>query len=138
LRAAQCTLGPRGCPRARGSAITVDAPEGLAFDADPLRVRQALGDLVDNALRYGAGAVALRARRAATGIELDVCDEGPGFTSDVRDRAFERFSRGDDARDRRGAGLGLAIVQAIADAHNGHAAIIPGAPTTLRIRLPQI
>jgi two-component system, OmpR family, sensor kinase len=128
----------RARARVREREIMVDAPEGLSFDADSLQVRQALGNLVDNALRHGDGTVTLTARRAAQGVELDVSDEGPGFAADLRDQAFERFTRRADAHHQRGAGLGLAIVQAIAEAHGGHATIIAGAPTTIRIRLPQI
>jgi signal transduction histidine kinase len=127
----------RGRAAARGRTITVEAPPGLAFDADPMRVRQALGNLVDNALRHGEGAIALRARPDSTGIELDVGDDGPGFDDELGDRAFERFSRGPGNGEQRGAGLGLAIVQAIADAHGGRATIVPGAGATVRLWLPR-
>jgi signal transduction histidine kinase len=121
---------------ARGRTITLDAPERLDVDADPLRVRQALGNLVDNALRHGEGAITLRAREAPGGVELDVGDEGLGFPVELGDRAFERFNRGARARNERGAGLGRAIVRASAEAHGGHAAIVPGAGTTVRVWLP--
>jgi signal transduction histidine kinase len=127
----------RARAHARGRAITLDTPDGLAFDADPLRVRQALGNLVDNALRHGAGAVTLSAQPADGGVALDVSDAGPGFATGLGDRAFERFSRGDGAHDRRGAGLGLAIVQAIAEAHGGRATIVTGPGATVRVWLPR-
>jgi two-component system OmpR family sensor kinase len=112
-------------------AIEIDAKDGATIVADPLRIRQALGNLVDNALRHGAGDIVLRAR---TANELEVSDQGPGFAPEIADRAFERFARGDDARTRGGTGLGLAIVRAIAEAHGGRA-VIDGA--TVRIALPQ-
>jgi signal transduction histidine kinase len=120
-----------------GRRIHVDAPPNLGFSADPLRLRQALGNLVDNALRHGHGEVVLRARRSAAWVEIDVSDRGPGFSPEVAERAFERFTRGDAARTRSGAGLGLAIVQAIAEAHGGSATIVPGKGATVRIRLPE-
>jgi signal transduction histidine kinase len=120
--------------RARGARIRIEAPGGLRVEADPLRLGQAVANLVDNALRHGAGDVVLRARAAGTAVELEVSDAGPGFPPELGERAFERFARGDAARTRDGAGLGLAIVRAIADAHGGTAAIVEGA--TVRITLP--
>ncbi len=95
----------------------------LTVTADPLRLRQALGNLVDNALRHGAGAITLAGRAADGGVALEVSDEGPGFGNDIAGRAFERFARGDAARTRGGSGLGLAIVRAIAEAHDGRASL---------------
>jgi signal transduction histidine kinase len=119
-----------------GRRIDVDAPEGLALRADPLRLRQALGNLVDNALRHGAGGIVLAARPASGGVDLEVRDQGTGFGDGLGERAFERFTRGDEARGRGGAGLGLAIVRAIAAAHGGRVAIVPAAGTTVRLWLP--
>jgi two-component system OmpR family sensor kinase len=121
----------------RNRAIRIEADDGLALSGDPLRVRQALGNMVDNALRHGGGEVVLRARRSDGGVGLEVCDGGPGFEPGFADRAFERFARGDRARARGGSGLGLAIVRAIAEAHGGRAEIVPGRDgTTVRIWLP--
>lgn len=117
-----------------GREIVVEAPEELALDADEQRLGQALGNLVDNALRHGVGEIALRARAAAGAVELEVADEGPGFAPELAGRAFERFARGDEARTRGGAGLGLAIVRAIAEAHGGGAELAGGA--AVRIRIP--
>jgi two-component system OmpR family sensor kinase len=117
-----------------GRAIAVDVPAGLAVHGDETRLRQALGNLVDNALRHGEGAIALRARADGEGVELEVADEGPGFPPDLAERAFDRFVRGDEARTGDGTGLGLAIVQAIAEAHGGRARVAGGA--TVRLELP--
>ena len=87
-----------------GREIGVEAPEGLALHADEQRLGQALGNLVDNALRHGVGEITLRARAAAGSVELEVADEGPGFAPELAGRAFERFARGDEARTRGGAG----------------------------------
>jgi two-component system OmpR family sensor kinase len=90
-------------------------------EADRLRVEQALGNLVENALRYGAGTVRVWSRPSDGRVELHVSDEGVGFPPDFLPHAFERFRRADTARSGDGAGLGLAIVKAIADAHGGRA-----------------
>jgi signal transduction histidine kinase len=118
----------------RGAELCVEAPDGLWLDADGLRVEQVLGNLVDNALRHGAGPVVLTAREG----ELRVRDHGPGFADGYLGAAFERFSRGDAARNGPGAGLGLAIVAAIARAHGGAASAsnAPGGGAEVRVTLP--
>jgi two-component system, OmpR family, sensor kinase len=101
--------------------LIADAPDGLSLKADPERLRQALGNMVDNAFRHGKGTVRLSARASNSHVELHVSDEGPGFPQDFIDAAFERFTRADEGRGRGGTGLGLAIVDAIAQAHEGKA-----------------
>jgi two-component system OmpR family sensor kinase len=120
-----------------GRAIRIEVSGPVEVRADALRVGQALGNLVDNALRYGAGDIMLRARRAPGGVVLEVSDQGPGFGPDIAGRAFERFARGDGARTRGGTGLGMAIVRAVAEAHGGSAAIVPGDGATVALWLPQ-
>lgn len=122
--------------RRRGRVVRVDSHPDLLLHADPARLRQALSNLVENALRHGDGEILLTARGTAGGVEIDVTDAGPGLPPDFAGRAFARFARGDRARTGEGVGLGLAIVQAIAQAHGGRAAVIGTAPTTLRIWLP--
>jgi two-component system OmpR family sensor kinase len=124
---------------ASGREIVVDAPADLRAELDVLRIEQALGNLTDNALRHGGGEVRLSAHREDGLVSLEVADHGPGFPRGFESEAFERFTRADHGRTRGGAGLGLAIVQAIALAHGGNASVAsePGdAATTLRIRLP--
>jgi signal transduction histidine kinase len=96
---------------------------GLHVEADPLRVGQALVNLVDNALAHGEGTVALRAEERGAFVELHVSDAGLGFPLEFRSRAFDRFSRADEARSRGGSGLGLSIVELIAGAHGGGAGL---------------
>ena len=98
-----------------------EAPANLRLHADRLRVEQALGNLVDNALRHGGGTVLLRAETVNGRVELHVEDGGAGFPPAFLEHAFERFSRPDAARERGGAGLGLSIVRTIAEAHGGSA-----------------
>jgi signal transduction histidine kinase len=88
-------------------------------EVDPVRVEQALTNLVDNALIYGAGAVELACELSGHNVELHVRDEGAGFPKEFRARAFDRFSRADAARGSGGAGLGLSIVELVARAHGG-------------------
>jgi two-component system, OmpR family, sensor kinase len=106
---------------AGGRAIEVAAASNGTVDGDRLRLEQALGNLVDNALRYGAGRVTLEAQAENGTLALRVSDEGAGFPPEFLPRAFERFSRADGARTRGGAGLGLALVDAVARAHGGTA-----------------
>jgi two-component system, OmpR family, sensor kinase len=106
---------------ADGRALEVDAPPGESLLGDRLRLEQALGNLVDNALRHGGGTVRLDAVAANSAVVLGVSDDGAGFPPDFLPRAFERFSRADEARAGYGAGLGLPIVQTIARAHGGEA-----------------
>jgi two-component system OmpR family sensor kinase len=96
--------------------------EPLKVTADPQRIDQAIGNVVDNALRYGSGEISLSL--AVVGdetAEIRVGDRGPGFPPDFLPRAFDRFSRPSGARSDGGSGLGLAIVGSIARAHGGEA-----------------
>jgi two-component system, OmpR family, sensor kinase len=118
-----------------GRPIVVDS-ETLITQADPTRIEQALGNLLDNALLHGEGTVRASLRQDADHIYLTVADDGPGFPDSLQATAFDRFTRAAD-RPRHGAGLGLAIVRAIADAHDGHAGISPRSPSSVVITLPQ-
>ena len=92
---------------------------------DPSLLGQVVWNLVDNAIRYSppGGTVEVEVRDDRGDLELTVSDGGPGFTGDP-ERAFDRFSRADEARTHTGegaesTGLGLAIVKAVAEAHSG-------------------
>ena len=104
-----------------GRPIHAEPAPGLRVRGDRLRLEQALGNLIDNALRHGGDVVQLDATAVDGRIELHVRDRGVGFPPDFLAQAFERFSRADSARARGGAGLGLSIVRAIAEAHGGTA-----------------
>jgi signal transduction histidine kinase len=118
--------------------LVVDSDGGAVIRGDPLRLQQALANLLDNALRYGRGTISLSARARGGVVEVHVTDEGPGFPDQFVAFAFERFSRADRARGRGGAGLGLAIVDAIARAHGGeaHAANRPDGGADVWLALP--
>jgi signal transduction histidine kinase len=102
-----------------GRRIEHVSPAGTVVSGDRLRLEQALGNLVDNALRHGAGTIRVEAERVDGTVELHVRDEGGGLPPDFVPRAFERFSRPDTGRAGHGSGLGLAIVRTIAGAHGG-------------------
>jgi two-component system sensor histidine kinase AdeS len=95
------------------------------LEADPDRLAQALRNLLRNAIEHTdeRGAVRLTVHATATSVRFVVDDDGPGIPPEERDAVFDRFHRLDAARSREagGAGLGLAIVQAIARAHGGRA-----------------
>ena len=114
---------------ALGRRLVVEGSFESVVLADPLRVEQALGNLVDNALVHGAGAISLHEHATGEVVEVHVSDEGRGFPPGFETRAFERFSRADEARSGGGSGLGLAIVALIARAHGGDAHLRNGGST---------
>jgi heavy metal sensor kinase len=130
LRARELLEGVAAQFRNSGHEVHVDVPDGLELQGDRLRLEQAVGNLVANAATHGDGAVRVSARSANAAIELHVEDEGEGLPPGFADRAFERFTRADEARGGGGAGLGLAIVDAIARAHGGQAGFSPRASGT--------
>jgi signal transduction histidine kinase len=104
---------------------------------DRLRLEQALGNLVENSLRHGAGTIRLTATDDDGTLELHVADDGPGFPAGFAPHAFERFSRAEQSRGEGGTGLGLAIVAAIASAHGGRAEVMASARgADIRLRIP--
>jgi two-component system OmpR family sensor kinase len=123
----------RGQPAA-GRTIVVNSATLIA-EADPTRVEQALGNLLDNALVHGRGTVTVTVQEHGDRIELAVEDEGGGFPGSLRATAFDRFTRAAD-RPRHGAGLGLAIVKAVAEAHGGHATLGRDHPSAVVMSLP--
>jgi two-component system, OmpR family, sensor kinase len=104
-----------------GRTIEGETSDSIALEADRIRLEQALGNLVDNALRHGSGSVLVRAVERNGRVEFHVLDEGQGFPPAFLPHAFERFGRADEARTSGGAGLGLALAAAIAEAHGGSA-----------------
>jgi signal transduction histidine kinase len=120
-----------------GRALSALPAPGMSVRGDRLRLEQALANLVENALRHGDGEVRLSANSVDGVVELHVTDEGSGFPPQFLDRAFERFARADGARAGSSAGLGLAIVLMIAEAHGGSASVAnndgPGADAWIAI-----
>ena len=131
----------------KNQRIVLDAPECIAH-TDPVLLRQALQNLIDNAIRHSPEGSEVRVAIVpeAGSVRVTVADHGSGIAAEHRTRIFERFYRVDAARARAhgGAGLGLAIAKWIVDAHRGRIDVVatngtaPGQPpgATFRIELP--
>ncbi|MEV3893454.1 HAMP domain-containing sensor histidine kinase [Streptomyces anulatus] len=125
-------------------AVTATAP-GRALRADPVRLRQAVGNLVSNAVRHTpeGGRVTLRAYAHEEGdgtVLVEVADTGSGIPPEDLPHVFDRFWRAEKSRSRRtgGSGLGLAIVRKLVEAHGGtvDATSVEGEGSTFVLRLP--
>ncbi len=106
----------------RGLEFESELARGLSLRGDREFLAQALANVLDNAAKYtpGGGAVMLRVRRRSSGeIEFSVTDTGPGVPETERGRVVERFVRLENSRHQPGAGLGLSLVAAVAQAHGG-------------------
>jgi two-component system OmpR family sensor kinase len=124
-----------------GRDVTLDVGGDATIEGDRGRLRQVVDNLLENArVHTPPGTPAhVRVDRDDSHVVLAVADEGPGLSAEARSRVFERFYRDDGARSREtgGAGLGLAIVAAIAEAHGGAVRVVEGAPgATFEVRLP--
>ena len=123
-------------------SLRLEASPGLLVVGDPFLLAQALGNLVDNAVKYSSaqGAVVLTAARCANGrIEILVSDNGPGIPDVERPHVTERFFRGEASRGTAGFGLGLSLVAAVARLHGGSlvlAAADPGLIATVTLPGP--
>ena len=111
-----------------GREIEREGEADVTIIGDPLRLEQALGNLVENALRHGGGRIVLGPRRTGIAWTSTWSTRAGVSRPTFLETAFEPFSRGETARGRGGAGLGLAIVDVIARAHGGsaHAANLDG------------
>jgi signal transduction histidine kinase len=131
-------------PAAELKSITLsfEAPGALPVAGDPLLLAQALGNLIDNALKYAppGGGIAVSGRRSADGaVEISVSDNGPGIPDAEKPRVTERFFRGDTSRATPGVGLGLSIVEAVARLHGGALELEdnhPGLRARMRVSAP--
>jgi two-component system OmpR family sensor kinase len=123
--------------------ITLDAPAPVMVSADQARLHQVAANLLSNAVVHTPASAPVTVRAAVEGDHavLEVADRGPGLSPDQVGRVFEPFYRSDPSRDRTtgGAGLGLAIVAAIADAHAGRVEVLetPGGGATFRVLIPR-
>ncbi len=125
-------LSVAGCT----AAITGD--HGVTVLVNPSHLQHMLVNYLTNAAKYGGGAVSVDAVVTVEGVEVRVVDEGPGVPEDLRDRLFERFTRGSDEMSRRhGIGLGLYIVRSLAVANGGsaHHEPAPGGGSVFVLRL---
>ncbi len=106
---------------AAGSKIEVEGPEPVIGRFDRTRVGQVIGNLLSNALKYGAGKpVRISVRRSGSAARIEVSDQGPGIPEGEQGHVFERFERGAQRADRAGSyGLGLWIVRELVRLHGG-------------------
>ena len=120
---------------AAGMDLGYEGDEHLQIAGDALQLREALSNLIDNALRYTprGSSITLRVSQGSDGAHLAVDDNGPGLNPDDMAHVFQRFWRG--SQQPGGCGLGLAIVQEIARRHGGEATVTPLQPQGLRILL---
>ena len=113
-----------------GQRLVTDIVPGLFAYGDREMIQQAVVNLLDNALKFSPpeGVIRLAASVVTNRLEIVVADAGPGIPAAERDRAVERFFRGEHARSTPGSGLGLALVQAVAVLHGGSVALEDNAP----------
>lgn len=120
--------------------IELDLPSPVEMDGDPVRLGQALSNLVDNALKYTpeGGRVSVAASAEPGAVTVTVSDNGPGVPAAERDAVWRRLYRGDASRSQRGWGLGLTLVRAVAQAHGGSASVgdAPGGGARFQMRFP--
>jgi signal transduction histidine kinase len=114
----------------RGLTITADISAHLPIHGDRELLQQAVANLLDNAVKFSppGQSVEVTARPTAAGTDITVTDHGPGIPAEDRDHVTERFFRGEKARSTPGAGMGLALVQAVAQLHGGTLALEDAAP----------
>jgi len=124
---------------AAGVVFTVTVPPDLVVTADRDRLRQAMANLVDNAIKYtpAGGRVDLEAAATTSGVEIRIRDTGAGIPEHDLPRIFDRLYRGDQSRATRGLGLGLSLVRAYVEAQGGRVTVdsAPGRGAEFRIRL---
>ncbi len=125
----------------RGIALRNEVPAGLIIEADRMRLRQCLGNLVDNALKYSEenSDVVLSGASNATQITLSVQDHGCGIAEENLGRIWDRLYRVESSRAAPGLGLGLSIVWAVTEAHGGSVDVQsrPGEGSTFTLSFPK-
>ena len=111
----------------RGIELSLDAPDRMNIEADPIALQSIISNLLDNALRYGreGGQLAVTLQDLNDHVVLTVADDGPGIPEAEHARIFDRFVRG-SAQDSPGTGLGLAIVKQAVQRLRGSVQIAPG------------
>jgi signal transduction histidine kinase len=123
----------------KDAVFAVDAQRGMTVNGDPHLLAQAVGNLVDNAVKYAprCGRVSLRiAPSNDGGIEIAVADNGPGIPDGEKTQVIRRFYRGHSSAGTSGIGLGLSVVEAVARLHEGRLTLTdndPGLVASLRI-----
>ena len=123
-----------------GVRLSVARAEDITIVGDPVRLRQVVANLVDNAIKYtpAGGEVTLTSAAQEGGVEIRVTDTGVGIDVEERERVWDRLYRGAPGQENRGMGLGLSLVKAIVEAHGGEVALEsePGQGSTFAVHLP--
>ncbi len=123
--------------------IGIEGDEHLRLEGDPIFLRQALVNLIHNAIKYSPAGetVTLHVQGAGGAILVEVQDKGPGIPAEDQDKIFDRFYRVDKARWREsgGAGLGLSIAKWAIEAHGGTLTLLsgPDCGSTFRVTIPR-
>lgn len=117
-------------PLAEDRGLTIQVADGgaITIAANREMIGQAVANLIDNALKYGAGVIRVTVAEADGGAAITVADDGPGIAPERRGDALRRFGRLDAARTESGAGLGLSLVAAVAHLHGGTLTLSDNAP----------
>lgn len=103
----------------RGMEIEIESPASLTYTGNRQSIGRAVANLVDNAVKYGGGRIAIGAIATPESIEVSVADRGPGIPSEQREHALGKYRRLEEARTTEGSGLGLALARAVARLHGG-------------------
>ncbi|MDP4026534.1 ATP-binding protein [Methylobacterium sp. NEAU 140] len=127
----------------QGMSLALAVEDGLVIAGNRELIGQALANLIDNALKYGAegaaGAITVEAWRDGDGARLAVSDRGPGIPEAERGHVLDRFVRLEAARTRPGFGLGLSLVNAVVRLHGGTLRLADNAPgLRVEIRFPRL
>jgi signal transduction histidine kinase len=126
---------------AKSVTLAIDVADALPVLGDSTRLRQAIANLVDNAVKYtpGGGQVSVSATADGTEAVVTVKDTGPGIPDAEQPRVWERLYRGDASRSERGLGLGLSLVRVVVDAHEGRVTLAnrPEGGAVFEMRLPR-
>ncbi len=120
----------------RGQTLQMSCPEHLNMQGNADLLVQALANLLDNAIKYAprGAVIVVSAQYGEDAISLDVADNGPGIPEHFREKALQRFTRLDASRTKPGQGLGLSLVQVVAQMHGGDVRLEDARPG-LRVRV---
>ncbi|GGQ50106.1 sensor histidine kinase [Couchioplanes azureus] len=139
---AQVAEAHRSAAETAGVRLSMEVVDDPQVTADPVRLRQLVGNLVSNGIRHtpAGGAVTVGASAGGAGLTIEVRDTGTGIAAEDLPRIFDRFWRADRSRNRAtgGSGLGLSIVRKLVEAHGGEISVAsePAAGTVFTVRLP--
>jgi signal transduction histidine kinase len=135
------TLAFSSAAAAVGSTLVAQAEDHVIADVDPTRIEQVLGNLIDNAVKFGMGnPIEVELHADAGGATISVRDHGPGMPLEEQAEIFKRYQRGSGAAGLGGLGLGLHVVRELVEAHGGTVRVDarPGRGSTFTVTLPLV